>query len=156
MKRIKLTKEGEQKLREELKDKELKLHELGRYKAAAALNEGDTWHDNFAFEQTEIQERGLIVAINNLRKQIDTAEIIESTEDEGLVNVGSKVTALLMFSEDDEEEISFTLQSVGDTGSDHVSINSPLGECIFKKEVGFIGEYKVNDNIIKVKILSIT
>lgn len=66
MKKLKLTQEGLEKLTRELESKREELRELGKYKSQAAANEGDTWHDNFAFEQTEINERGMIRQINEL------------------------------------------------------------------------------------------
>ena len=56
MKTLKLTQEGLCQLQQEIEHKKEELRKLGKYKAQAAANEGDAWHDNFAFEQTEIQE----------------------------------------------------------------------------------------------------
>ena len=155
MKKLKLTEEGAKKLRDEIETKKEELRNLGQYKASAAENEGDAWHDNFAFEQTEIQERSLMREISDLQHRLDTAEIIEVTKNENKVNIGSKVTVLIQFSEEDEEEYAFTLESTGKSAANIVSINSPLGECIFEKETGYEGKYDVNGNSIKVKILSI-
>lgn len=158
MKTLKLTQEGLDKLKEELEKKKEQLRKLGVYKASAAANEGDTWHDNFAFEQTEIQERALIHQINDLQRDIDNAEIIsvEGKKTAGKVSVGSKVTVSLKYPFEDEEELTFCL--TGDFGSaniDDVSVNSPIGECILGKEVGFEGQYTVNGNDILVKILRV-
>ena len=43
------------KMLKEIENKEQELWNLRRYKGEAAENEGDVWHDNFAFEQTEIE-----------------------------------------------------------------------------------------------------
>ena len=96
MKKLKLTQEGLEKLTRELESKKEELLELGRYKSQAAANEGDAWHDNFAFEQTEIKERGLIRQINELQERINTAEIIqdEDVKSSDVVGVGSHVMML--------------------------------------------------------------
>ena len=88
MQKLKLTNVAIEKLNKVIELKKQKLRELGQYKASAAENEGDAWHDNFAFEQTEIQERALIREINDLQKQIDCAEIIEIEKNEDVVNIG--------------------------------------------------------------------
>lgn len=155
MQKLKLTNVAIEKLNKVIELKKQKLRELGQYKASAAENEGDAWHDNFAFEQTEIQERALIREINDLQKQIDCAEIIEIEKNEDVVNIGSNVTVIIQFLEEDFEEYSFTLDSIGDSEKNIVSINSPLGECVFGKSLGFEGNYKVNENIVHVKITSI-
>lgn len=159
MKKLKLTQEGLKKLTRELESKKEELWELGKYKSQAAANEGDTWHDNFAFEQTEIRERGLIRQINELQEHINTAEIIqgEKVKSSDIVGVGSHVTVSLKFSQEEVEELSFFLTgSFGDASSEYVSINSPIGECIIGKKVGFEGRYTVNGHEINVKILAIS
>lgn len=154
--RLKLTQEGVEKLKGELEDKRKELRDLRQYKAAAAENEGDAWHDNFAFEQTEIQERAFQHEISRLQNQLDTAEIIEVTNFENQVNIGSKVTINMIFSDDDDEEYTFTLGSVQNMKEDVISVNSPLGECVLGKSVGFEGKYKVKESEIKIQIKSIT
>ena len=159
MKKLKLTQEGFDKLTRELENKKEELRELGKYKSQAAANEGDTWHDNFAFEQTEINERGLIRQINELQERINTAEVIqdEKVKSSDVVGVGSHVTVSLKFSQEDEEELSFFLTgNFGEASSEYVSINSPIGECIVGKRVGYEGKYTVNGNEIFVKIKSVS
>lgn len=159
MKKLKLTKEGLKKLTRELESKKEELLELGRYKIQAAANEGDAWHDNFAFEQTEIKERGLIRQINDLQERINTAEIIqdEKVKSSDIVGVGSHVTVSLKFSHEEEEELSFFLTgNFGDASSEYVSINSPIGECIVGKRAGYEGKYIVNGNEIFVKIKTVS
>jgi len=36
---------------------------------------------------------------------------------------------------------------------DEITLNSPLGRAIFKKKIDSINEYKVNDKVIKVKLI---
>lgn len=159
MKRLKLTHEGIKSLQQELEAKKEELRKLGKYKSDAASNEGDAWHDNFAFEQTEIKERALVRQIKDLEEEINTAEIIEIEKNIGIdkINVGSTVTVLLKYSEEDEEEISFVLTgSYGDSGANHFSINSPIGEAVFGQSLGFEGKYMVNGNVIYFKILSVS
>ena len=93
MKSLKLSRDGLEKLKQNLEEKKEELRKLGIYKASAAANEGDAWHDNFAFEQTEIQERALIHTINELQNEINNAEIIDDdSESNDKVQIDSKVT----------------------------------------------------------------
>lgn len=159
MKSLKLSRDGLEKLKQNLEEKKEELRKLGIYKASAAANEGDAWHDNFAFEQTEIQERALIHTINELQNEINNAEIIDDdSESNDKVQIDSKVTVSLRgYLDEEEETFSFILKGeFGTTGDGEVSINSPIGECIFGKKVGYEGMYTVNGNDFSVKILNVS
>ena len=140
--RLKLTKVGFEELNRELELKQEELRKLGQYKSQAAENEGDAWHDNFAFEQTEIKERALNYEINKLQHQIKTAELIEanSDEDESVIKVGSEIRVYMEYSDGDGEEDTFILTGgQGKINENKVSVNSPIGECVLGKTVGFEG-----------------
>lgn len=160
MQKIKLTEEAKKVLQEKILEKEQELRQLGKYKASASENEGDTWHDNFAFEQAEIQERALIKEIADMRLQVNTAEIIDANEinDDESAKIDSVIRVLMKYAEDDEEECEFVLTGGVKKGIEipSVSINAPLGKCVYGKKIGFEGNYSVKDNKIHVKILSIT
>ena len=130
MKSLKLYRDGVEKLKQNLEEKKEELRKLGIYKASAAANEGDAWHDNFAFEQTEIQERALIHTINELQNEINNAEIIDDdSESNDKVQIDSKVTVSLRgYLDEEEETVSFILNGeFGTEGDGEVSINYPLG-----------------------------
>ncbi len=156
--RLKLTKVGVEEFNRELELKQEELRKLRQYKSQAAENEGDAWHDNFAFEQTEIKERALNYEINRLQHQINAAEIIDdnSDEDESVIKVGSEIRVYMEYSDGDGEEDTFILTGgQGKINENKVSVNSPIGECVLGKTVGFEGQYSVNGNIIKVKVLKV-
>ena len=160
MQKIKLTKDAVESLRKEIDKKEKLLLELGKEKAHAAENEGDTWHDNFAFEQIEIKERGIIREISDLTNQLNTAEIIDvsSDQEKDVVNIGSTVKVTIKTSEEEEEEEYEFVLTGGEknlSGIEYVSVNAPIGKCIFGKKVGFKGSYSINGNEVYVKILSV-
>lgn len=155
---LKLTKVGFEELNRELELKQEELRKLRQYKIQAAENEGDAWHDNFAFEQTEIKERGLNYEINKLKHQLKTAELIEadSDEDESGIKVGSEIRVYMEYSDGDSEENTFILTGgQGKIDENKISVNSPIGKCILGKTVGFEGQYSVNENIIKIKVLKV-
>lgn len=156
--RLKLTKAGIEELNRELKLKQEELRELGQYKSQAAENEGDAWHDNFAFEQTEIKERALNYEIKKLQHQIETAEIIEDNfdEEESIIKVGSEIRVYMEYSDGGGEEDTFIITGgQGKINENKVSVNSPIGECVLGKTVGFEGQYSVDGNIIKIKVLKV-
>lgn len=156
--RLKLTEAGIEELNKELELKKEELRKLGQYKSQAAENEGDAWHDNFAFEQTEIKERALNYEINKLQHQIETAEIIDDNFDKNgnIIKVGSKIRVYMEYSDGDSEEDTFILTGgQGKINENKVSVNSPIGECVLGKEVGFEGQYSVNGDIIKIKVLKV-
>lgn len=155
-----LTKSGYENYQKEIKKKEEELRQLGIYKGKFAVWEGNVWHDNFAFEQTEIQERALIYTISQMKQALASATIIEdepSSNNNDTVVVNSKVHVKLNYSNDDCEELHLTLSGdvSGKLDENTISINSPLGSCIFGKKVGFVGNYCVNGKNIKVTIIDI-
>lgn len=157
MEKVILTKKGRENLKQQIEEKKNELRKLGIYKGSAAENEGDAWHDNFAFEQTEIKERVLIYEINELERKLGNSEVIDETsQNENIATIGAKITVNLRFNEEEAEVMTFSL--VGDFENDgysKISINSPLGKCIAGKNVGFKGKYSVDTNNVSVELLKI-
>ena len=107
-----------------------------------------------------MKDYGLIRQIQELQRSINTAEIIptDSVQTSDTVKIGSQVTVSIKRSIKGEVKIrSFCLTgNFGDTNSKCVSVNSPMGECIIGKKVGFEGKYTVNGNDVFIKIESIS
>lgn len=132
------------------------LIKLRKYKGKEAVENGDVWHDNHDFEQCEIQERALQKDINDLEHQIATAIVVDTEKDYSIVDFGARVTVQLTYGVDDFETDTFLFSDSDESSAlTKISANSPLGEEIYKKEVGYDGSYKVRSNTIKVKILKI-
>lgn len=91
----------------EIENKEQELWNLRRYKGEAAENEGDVWHDNFAFEQTEIEERMLIKQISEMREAYSNIEVVNEVYNVEIVQLGNIVTVELIFEVDDREVSTF-------------------------------------------------
>ncbi len=148
----------------EIKEKELKqlrerLKEVGREKALAIEQaDGDSRHDNFGFEQAEIQERAIIREINDLIRTLEKSTIVEKSECESkVVNVGDIVKLELDFGEEDTETMNLKLSALSSKEEGIVTLNSPIGKTIFQKNVGFKGECKLaTGKTIKVHILDIS
>ena len=156
---LKLTVREADEIRDVIDKKRKELKELGKYKGLAYENEGDGFHDNFAFEQAEIKERGLLREIADLQSKLDEAEIIDIKEEannaDGKVAIGSKVTVKLKFDGVEEEETYTITGGYGNMLKNIDSIESPLGKCLMDKTVGFEGSYTVNGNVTEVKIVEI-
>ena len=84
------------------------MKELRKYKSSAYQDEGDGFHDNFAFEQAEIEERGILREIANLQTKLDESQIVDLKEEaekaNGRVTIGSKVTIELEFDGEKKKE----------------------------------------------------
>ena len=151
-----VTNEGYQRLLQEYENlkKQFEANELemsSSFQNAA----GDGAHDNGEFESLQTKEKMLAGQINYLASRIKSAKIIEVPElSENQVNVNDTVLLRLFYDIDDIEEDTYTL--VGGDGnslSNKISLNSPLGQAIFQRNVGEKVPYKVNDNEYRVEIV---
>lgn len=154
---LRLTKQEVEFLKRTIEEKKKELRELGKYKASAYENEGDGFHDNFAFEQAEIRERGLLRVIAELQNNLNEAEIVEHKPDtSGKVTLGSQVTVFIKYDDGDVEEETYTITGgSGDITKNLISENSPLAMCIMGKMKGFEGSFSVENSTTVVKILKV-
>lgn len=154
-----LTKEAYRQKLKELEQLNEKLKEVRKEKALQiSQSDGDDRHDNFGFEQAEIQERAVIKNISDLTAQLRDVTIVETIESKGkqIVQVGDLVSMKLDYGDGDEFEAEYRLQALPSNEGATVTLNSPIGKTIFQKEVGFIGECKIaNGSIVKIQILEI-
>lgn len=140
----------------EIENKEQELWNLRRYKGEVAENEGDVWHDNFAFEQTEIEERMLIKQISEMREAYSNIEVVNEVYNVEIVQLGNIVTVELIFEVDDREVSTFYITGwIGDDKKT-LSVNSPLGNALLNNFAGYEGIYSVNNEVIEFKILKIS
>lgn len=140
----------------EIENKEQELWNLRRYKGEVAENEGDVWHDNFAFEQTEIEERMLIKQISEMREAYSNIEVVNEVYNVEIVQLGNIVTVELIFEVDDREVSTFYITGwIGDDKKT-LSVNSPLGNALLNNSAGYEGIYSVNNEVIGFKILKIS
>lgn len=133
------------------------LKEVRKEKAIAIIQaDGDSRHDNFGFEQAEIQERGVIKQIEDLTRVLANAEIVEETQHTDMVQVDSLVKLELDYGEGDSEITTLKLQALPSHQEGVVTLNSPIGKTIFMQKEGFLGQCKLGEgNIVKIHILEI-
>lgn len=154
--RIKLTKEGLEKLKLklELLKKEFQANEKAMTESCHNSS-GDGPHDNAEFEELLRNERMLVGEINSLQERIKNVEIVKIQNlDDNTVNIDDFIDINLVFDDDDQEKM--IVQLVGEEASaldDKVSINSPLGKAIYGHKIGETVSYSVNNNEIHVDLL---
>jgi len=149
-----MTEEGLASLEEKLKQAESKLAELQRKRGIVIGADGDGPHDNAAFEQLEIEERGLLRTIADLKHRISRAKIIQHPRDDRLVQIGS--TVVVKFADDGQVQ-TFTILGSADTNpaAGVISYKSPLGSQLLGKRVGDTVTYSIGSERVTVTIETI-
>ena len=141
----KLTTNDIRRLEEEIEHRKLVVRKEAIEAVKEARAQGDL-SENFEYYAAKRYKNQNESRIRYLEKMVKTAKIIEddSSEDEaGLDN-----TVTVYFVEDDEEETYKLVTSVrGDSVSNLITIESPLGKALLKKKVGDKVNVKVNEKV---------
>ena len=141
---------------EKLKLESISIATRGIEEAENAV--GDGWHDNFAFEESMRESRTIANKINKMMEEKQTIKVIKKTnlKDE-FVNIDDVIKLEMIYNEDEKEEeiVKLTGKYIPNTETriKEITLNSPIGKSIYKKKIGSISEYVINDRVIKVKIL---
>lgn len=158
-----LDKASYQKLIEEVEKLKEKLSENAKEKGEAYSGAvGDGWHDNFAFEEANRQERMIFGQLRECYEKLQRVVIVEKAEDENLIDIGDIVNINIIFDLDDIDKIQFRLVGSVGTGANgnhelqEVSINSPLGKAVYHKSVGEKTSYSVENRTYNIEIISKT
>lgn len=136
-----------------------KLDKIRKEKAMSiAQADGDSRHDNFGFEQAEMQERATLKEIRDLTKVLENATIVEekSKLSSKTVDIGSTVKLEMNYGNGEIEVVSLKLEALLSSEEEIVTLNSPIGRTIFQQKIGFNGECKLGgENIVRIHILDI-
>jgi len=138
---------------EKLKLKSLSIASSGSESYKDAV--GDGWHDNFDFEESMRESRTIASRIERMLLEQNRLKIISKENlDKNFVIIDDIIEIEIIYNENDidNEIIKLTGKYIPDRDGE-ITLNSPLGRSIYKKSVGSINEYKVNDKIIKVQIV---
>lgn len=141
----KLTTNDIRRLEEEIEHRKLVVRKEAIEAVKEARAQGDL-SENFEYYAAKRYKNQNESRIRYLEKMVKTAKIIEddSSEDE----VGLDNTVTVYFVEDDEEESYKLVTSVrGDSVSNLITIESPLGKALLKKKVGDKVNVKVNEKV---------
>lgn len=154
MKRVPLTPEGYQKLQEDLKkllkvDRPKNIQDIAEARAHGDLSENAEYHaakERQSFIEGKIQE---------LKTKLALADVIDPAKiSQGSVGFGAKVK---VFDLSTEEEKTFMLvgPDEADAKNGRISISSPVGRALLKKEVGDVVNIKAPARTIEYEILEI-
>lgn len=114
---------------------------------------GDSWHDNFAYEEARKKEIQLFYKYQKKREMLKDIVIIDN-KDDNTVSLNTKVE-IFFIDEDTIEEYIITGDIKSNIDASSITINSPLGSAIYGKKVGDRVSYKVGDCTYNVEILNI-
>ena len=138
-----LTKNDIRRLEEEIEHRKLVVRKEAIEAVKEARAQGDL-SENFEYYAAKRHKNQDESRIRYLEKMIKTAKIIEddSSDDE----VGPDNTVTVYFIDEDEEETFKLVTAVrGDSLSNLITIDSPLGKALLKKKVGDKVYVKVNE-----------
>ena len=149
------TKEGLQKLRDELNQ----LKYVERPKASAAIAEardkGDL-SENAEYDAAKEAQGLLEMRIAKLEETLSNARLIDESQlDTSKALILSTVT---IKNKVNNQQMTYTLvaESEADLKSGKISVNSPIGKGLLGKSVGDIAEIQVPNGVIQFEIVEIT
>lgn len=141
----KLTKNDIRRLEEEIEHRKLVVRKQAIAEVKEARAHGDL-SENFEYYAAKRFKNQNESRIRYLEKMVKTANIIEDNSKEDEVGLDNTVT--VYFVEDDEEEIYKLVTSVrGDSVSNLITIESPLGKALMGHKVGDTVSVKVNEQV---------
>ena len=141
----KLTKNDIRRLEEEIEHRKLVVRKQAIAEVKEARAHGDL-SENFEYYAAKRFKNQNESRIRYLEKMVKTANIIEDDSKEDEVGLDNTVT--VYFVEDDEEEIYKLVTSVrGDSVSNLITIESPLGKALMGHKVGETVSVKVNEQV---------
>ena len=141
----KLTKNDIRRLEEEIEHRKLVVRKQAIAEVKEARAHGDL-SENFEYYAAKRFKNQNESRIRYLEKMVKTARIIEDDSKEDEVGLDNTVT--VYFVEDDEEETYKIVTSVrGDSVSNLITIESPLGKALMGHKVGDTVSVKVNEQV---------
>ena len=160
--KIYLTQEGYNQYVQEIDELHSKLSSSSRDKSDSYRSAvGDGWHDNFAFESAKREELTIIKQLEEKISGLGRIVIIDnelSENDLDVVQIGDVIQ--LVVNTATGKSIEQIIKLIGsenikaDVYPKEISINSPLGNAIYGKQVGEEVSYKVNTKELSALIKS--
>lgn len=154
MEKVKLTREGYEKLKQELDElKHQLMFEIPeRIKAAREL--GDL-SENSEYQEAKNEQGRIASRINELEQMLMNAEIISDNFDSSVVSLGDWI---LLKNLDTGEELKVQLVNPqeADIFLNKISVESPLGRSINGAKKGQTVKIKAPKGIVKYQVVDIT
>ena len=141
----KLTKNDIRRLEEEIEHRKLVIRKEAIEAVKEARAQGDL-SENFEYYAAKRYKNQNEGRIRYLEKMVKPAKIIEDDSKEDEAGLDNTVT--VYFVDDDEEETFKLVTSVrGDSVSNLITIESPLGKALLKHKVGDKVHVRVNEKV---------
>jgi transcription elongation factor GreA len=149
--KLQLTREGLEKLKDELKDLKENRRIEATQKIARAREFGDI-SENSEYDAARDEQSFIEGRIMELEELLRNAEVVSETSiAKGIVSIGSKV---LLESDGEKDEYHIVSSVEADPMSGKISNESPVGKALLGKKVGDMIE--INTNIkASYKVVSI-
>lgn len=144
--------EGLKQIDELIREESLKLKQIQKTKAEAFQNDTNSWHDNSSYDMAMERENQVYDEMNRLSKIKTEARIVAPHNIKGKIDIGDKV---LISMDDDSFMVILTGKFLANKDRDEITLNSPLGNAIYKKSVSDEIKYKVGNILYKAKIAQI-
>jgi transcription elongation factor GreA len=152
---IYLDQEGYEEYLKKIEKLKYKLDEIGKDKSQSYTSAvGDGWHDNFDFEEATRQEMAVRLQIEKLREGLNNIVIVDNKKRKNSTNIND-IVELDIDDGVEQVKVIYKLVAKHPDSDDEISINSPLGKSIYKKKIGSIVSYTVNNQKYMVKIVKI-
>ena len=154
MKRVPMTPEGHQKLKEEL-DRLVKVERPKNVKDIAEARAHGDLSENAEYHAAREKQSFLEGRIQELQSSLSLAEIIDPSKiNQSRVAFGAKVRVVDV---EAEEEYTFTLVGTeeADVKNGKISITSPVARALIGKEVGDVAVVKAPARTIEYEIVEI-
>ncbi|MGB9615026.1 MAG: transcription elongation factor GreA [Fervidobacterium sp.] len=153
MEKVKLTKEGYERLKQELDElkRQLMFEIPERIKAAREL--GDL-SENSEYQEAKNEQGRIASRINELEQMLMNAEIISGNFNSSTVNLGDWVL-LKNLDTGEEMKIQIVNPQESDIFANKISIDSPLGRSINGAKKGQTVKIKAPKGVVKYQILEI-
>lgn len=124
------------------------------------VGSSDEW-DDLEYIEISREEKHISEKLNDLRDLLDNSIMKDdnAVSKENVIELNDVVELNLIFGEDSQELMLVRVAPVCDIKTDDdvpaISVESPLGQAIYKQEIGKTVSYKVNNVLLKAEILSI-
>lgn len=155
-KRLVVTREGLQKMKEELEYKETTEKMRIAEQLKVAISYGDL-SENAEYDAAKNDQAALEQRINELKAMIENAVVVdESKINTDTVSFGNRVTIVDLDDEDEEEEI-YTIvgTSESDPANGKLSNESPVGAALIGARVGEVVSAATPGGVRRLRIVDI-
>ena len=155
-KRLVITREGLQKMKEELEYKETTEKMRIAEQLKLAISYGDL-SENAEYDAAKNDQAALEQRINELRAMIENAVVVDETKiDTDTVGFGTKVTIIDLDDEDEEPEV-YTIvgTSESDPSNGKLSNESPVGAALLGVHVNDIVTAQTPGGVRRLRVVDI-